>query len=342
MLRVDVIEPSRMDEPSNQSAAEPSAAYDEAVHWLMALQGATGRAEAGTRHAFEQWLAAAPEHSAAFQRCRADWEALEPLVSVYDPHAEAGAARSIRRSDLRWSWGWSLGMAATLAAVVAFGTLALHRYSPTFQTAAATQAAEHKTLTMTDGSRIDLNGRSKIRVHYYRVQRQAHLDEGEALFDVAKDSDRPFIVDAALGAVRVVGTSFHVTSEPDRLTVTVLRGQVRVEDRTLPARVVSLQAGQSVRVTAAGLDAIQAVATDNIGAWKRQMLIFDRASLRDVVAALQRQYGGTIRLDAAAAEIPLTAVIQFSDIDATLSALPRTLPVVVDHPLPNEWRIAAR
>src|SRR5262249_7364111 len=95
----------------------------------------------------------------------------------------------------------------------------------------------------------------------------------------------------------------------------------------------------AVNVTEAGMEPIHAIAPHAVGTWTKQMLIFDRAPLGEVIAALRRQYRGTIRIDAAASRLPLTAVVQFSDIEMTLSALPKTLPVMVDHPLPSEWHV---
>ncbi|MGC4097119.1 MAG: FecR domain-containing protein [Nitrospira sp.] len=339
MLRVDMIEPSRMDEPLNDTMSKSTDVYDEAVRWLMVLRDANTQPTAETRQAFERWLAADPSHGPAFEKCRSDWAALEPLTTVYGPCGATTDGRSAPQLKRQRSWSWSIGMAAALAALVTMGLVLRDRWNPTFETAASTQIAELKTLTMTDGSRIDLNGRSSVRVQYYRGQRKILLDEGEALFDVAKDPDRPFVVDAGLGAVRVMGTAFQVTRDEDRLTVTVIRGQVKVEHTASPPVSVVLSAGQAVSVTAAGTEPIHAIAANTVGTWTKHVLIFDRAPLGEVMTALRRQYRGTIHIDAAASHIPLTAVVQFSDIETTLSALPKTLPVIVEHPLPTEWHV---
>ncbi len=339
MLRVDVIEPSRMDEPSKDASSKPSAAYDEAVHWLMVLREPKAQSNAEIGQAFERWLASDPLHGRVFEKCRSDWEVLEPLAAVYGSQPATRNTRSVPRLKPRWNWRWSIGIAATLAAVVTTGIVLRDRLSPTYETAASTQVAEHTTLTMADGSRIDLNGRTSVRVQYYRGQRRVSLDEGEALFDVAKDPDRPFVVDAGLGAIRVVGTGFQVTREGDRLTVAVVHGQVQVERTASPPASLLLSTGQAVNVTAAGMEPVHTVAPHAVGTWIKHMLVFDRAPLGEVIAALRRQYRGTIEIDAAASRIPLTAVVQFSDIETTLSALPATLPVMIDHPLPMEWHI---
>jgi transmembrane sensor len=315
-------------------------AYDEAVRWLMALRQTSSRTPADIRQAFEQWLSADPEHRRAFETCRRDWEILEPLQDVYGPCRETSHLYSISgagRTKLRWAW--SVGIAATLATLVTLGVIAMERFGTAMETVAATQVAEQKTLTLEDGTRIDVNGRSRLRVRYQRAQRMIQLDEGEALFDVATDAGRPFVVQAGIGAIRVVGTAFQVTRDESRISVAVLRGQVRVERTTAPTLQVLLSAGHAVNLTAEGIGPIQAVAADTVGTWKKQVLVFDRAPLGEVIRALQRQYRGTLRIDPAAASLPLTAVIQFADIETTLAALPKTLPVAVEHPVADHWHV---
>lgn len=340
---IDGLDRRLMNGTTNQPAdgPDPAKAYDEAVRWLMALRQAGPVPLNRNRRAFEQWLAASPEHARAFEECRADWDELEPLASVYGP--SAGPTAKARASGLKpaRNWMWTAGMAAMLAAVVTIGFFAAARLWPTYEVAASTQIAERRTLELIDGSRIELNGRSRVRVEYFRGRRISHMDEGEALFDVAGDPDRPFVVEAGLGTVRVVGTSFQVTREADRVAIKVVRGQVRVERPLPPVMTVVLSAGQGVNVTATGIEPVADVAVETIGTWRRHVLVFDRAPLREVVPALQRQYQGIIRLDPAASDIRLTAVVQFTDIEATLAALPASLPVRVDHPAPADWHVRA-
>ncbi|WP_173050269.1 FecR domain-containing protein [Nitrospira sp. KM1] len=310
--------------------------YDEAVRWLMALKRPSESLH--DRHAFERWLAADPEHARAYARCRADWEGMEPLAVVYGPQAdgERTATGSFSRST---GWKWMTAMAAMLAALVTIGWFTASWFLPTFEVTAQTQAAERKTMQLADGSNIELNGRSHVRVKYFRGRRVAHLEQGEAIFDVTPDSSRPFTVEAGIGRVRVIGTSFQVTREADHLAVAVLRGRVQVDRVGTPKTTVVLSAGQGTDVTAAGIDEVKEVTAAAVGSWTRKVLVFDHAPLRDVVSAIQRQYAGTIQLDAEAAEIPLTAVVQFADIDTTLTALSSSLPVQVDHPAPARWYI---
>jgi transmembrane sensor len=90
-----------------------------------------------------------------------------------------------------------------------------------------------------DGSRVDLNGDSDIAVEYSPGIRRVVLVRGEALFDVAKDSSRPFIVEASGAEVRAIGTVFSVARDKGVVDVVVTEGQVavkRLPDAAAPTR----------------------------------------------------------------------------------------------------------
>ena len=83
-------------------------------------------------------------------------------------------------------------------------------------------------MTLEDGSRIELNARSRLRVTYSKSLRTVELYDGQALFQVAKDASRPFLVKSGEATVRAVGTQFDVYRKDDHTTVTVLEGRVAV------------------------------------------------------------------------------------------------------------------
>jgi len=92
----------------------------------------------------------------------------------------------------------------------------------------ATAIGEQRSLELEDGSTVALNSRSKIRVRYSAGERDVDLVEGQALFHVAKDAARPFIVRSGATSVRAVGTEFDVYQRHDGTVVTVVEGRVAV------------------------------------------------------------------------------------------------------------------
>jgi transmembrane sensor len=97
----------------------------------------------------------------------------------------------------------------------------------------STDIGERRSLTLADGSTVDLNARSSIRIEFSNAERRVELLQGQALFQVAKDKHRPFIVRTADTSVRAVGTQFDVYRKSSGTTVTVLEGVVAVYSAAL-------------------------------------------------------------------------------------------------------------
>jgi transmembrane sensor len=155
----------------------------------------------------EQWLAGDQRRRGAFMRIRAvalHSERARALGSGYDPDAFldrplAGAAAITRR---RMLWLGGSAVAAAMIGAVGLRLTGATRYG--------TRLGEVRVVTLKDGSVITLNTSSSIRVDMGSARRLVALEAGEALFDVASDPARPFIVEAGDAAVRAVGTSFAV------------------------------------------------------------------------------------------------------------------------------------
>jgi len=164
-------------------------------------------------------------------------------------------------------------------------------------------------VVLRDGTRLSLNTDSRVRVRMDSSRRRVDVENGEALFDVAKDPRRPFVVRAAGSEVVATGTVFTVRLEPgrpragDKMSVTLVEGLVTVhsiaarssEDRA-PAWSVTMKPGDRLRRTAPDGGASDAAPTvevdrpriDAVTAWKRDEAVFDDRSLADAVSELNR------------------------------------------------------
>src|SRR4029077_5426176 len=97
-----------------------------------------------------------------------------------------------------------------IAASILLATAALATYILTSGGVYATALGEQRSLALSDGSTVQLDSLSKIRIRYGEHDRPVVLLQGQALFHVAKDTTRPFIVDIGQTRVRAVGTQFDV------------------------------------------------------------------------------------------------------------------------------------
>jgi len=183
------------------------------------------------RCAFEAWLQADPRHVGAYAKA-------EAVLAQLDRAGAAGAdalrvQTGVPRQEGLKRRTMLVGSAAAGLAVAAGGAAWLTRLLQ--QESYSTRIGEIKEVVLADGSMVTLNTNSRIDVHYTKDRRKIHLIQGEALFDVAKNKQRPFIVTAGDTQVRAVGTSFTVRLLPQQpVQVLVREGVVEIKRPQVP------------------------------------------------------------------------------------------------------------
>lgn len=292
---------------------------DAAVAWHVRLSSDV--ADGDDWLAFEAWLAASPHHLEAFEAVEGLWDALSKITPA--PTVLAFKPKSRNRPGV---W-WSAIAASLVAAVVVGATLWTRQPTPeTFQTA----KGETRVITLSDGSRITLNGGSRLSASLGRHERRVVMADAEAVFDVAKDPDRPFLIEAGDREIRVVGTEFNVLHHGGEVQVTVRRGIVEVRPGDTPQAppLARLQKGQSL-VHREGLpgDRILTADPEVAFAWTTGRLVFQGKRLEDVAGTLNRYVSVPIVVLPSARDIPVTATLDLSDEDQMLQSLSTFLPV---------------
>jgi transmembrane sensor len=186
-----------------------------------------------------------------------------------------------------------IGLVAGAAALVV-GVLAVVAYQLMGPPVYATQTGEQRSVRLEDGSIVELNSRSRIRVRFSPGERRIELLSGQALFRVAQNRERPFIVRSDDAQVKAVGTQFDVNRKRHATIVTVVEGQVAVsassagalaraeQSASTAATALLLKAGE--QVTLLPHSAPRAVRTNvsAVTAWTQNQLIFDSAPLAEV------------------------------------------------------------
>jgi transmembrane sensor len=179
---------------------------------------------------------------------------------------------------------------------------------------------ELRKVPLTDGSTMLLNTSTKASVHFDATERSVRLTSGEALFEVAKDRARPFIVHAGGVTVAAVGTAFAVRKESDeRIDVTVTEGVVEIRRPGATQSVQRLAANQHVTISdSESMRVEQSAARDAERrlAWRAGMIAFDNEPLSSAVAEFNRYSTRRIVIDdAALAARPITGIFRTTDID---------------------------
>jgi transmembrane sensor len=246
---------------------------DEAALWVVRERGGDGAA-AG----LDAWLARDPSHGAAYAQSAWIWGELDQVART-QTLLEAplpAAARAISRRSL-------IGGAVAAAGALAIGLPWLMAQG---RTGYSTRIGEQRIVELEDGSRLTLNTDTAVNVRFGDDRRELELLRGEALFEVAHDASRPFVVTAANRAVKALGTSFVVRRHTDWVEVTLLSGRVEVSGA---GEVVALSPGQRLRQDIHdGKAALDQPRMEAVIAWCDGQLLLDETPLSHAVAEMNR------------------------------------------------------
>ena len=299
---------------------------DAAIAWQLSLDSGDGDLVA--REAFSQWLASDEEHARAWRQLGL----LDQRVSVASGPARAALLQSregIRRRVRKLGSGL-----ASIALVCGLALLAGERYVPIHYWLAdqRTATGEQRTLTLADGTRVNLNTHSAIDVRFDEQRRLIVLQEGEILVETGHNDARPFYVQTRDGSLRALGTRFIVKREADATRLSVLQSAVGAQPEALAQEQI-FKAGEQVLMHSKGLGPLLAV-PPGTDAWTRGMLVVDNARLADVVAELGRYRSGYLGVDKRVADLRITGSFPLHDTTLALNALVPTLPVQIEQHTP--------
>jgi transmembrane sensor len=310
---------------TQSTAPSPSRAADEAVAWFVRQDAGPLSREEATR--FAAWQSE-PANASAYERVAGLWGEFDRVPEEARPALpEPAMAASLdqRRHRSWWPRAWQIG--AALAACLLLGIFA-PSLSVRWRADLATRIGEIKTATLLDGSTITLDTNTAVAVDFRNGERKLRLLTGEAEFQVAPDAAHPFVVEAAGGATRALGTAFTVRRDGDIVTVTGIEHRVEISYPASGAdtAAATLGPGEQLRYGAAiGLGAVAAVGAD-ADAWRRGRLIVENRPLGEVVAELDRYHRGHIQLlGDAVARLNVNGVFPVTDTRASIDALSQSL-----------------
>jgi transmembrane sensor len=243
----------------------------EAGVWIARLHGddRSREMEAGLR----LWLQESPLNARAFELATDVWNEAQNLRRVMPLPLET-----------RWRpkrFSLALASAAGLILVAILSTFLFR------SNRVVTSVGEQRMLTLSDGTRVYLNTATRVVVRYDSSTRRVELEAGEALFDVARATDRPFIVTSGDEQVTALGTSFVVRRDDRRVAITLVDGKVSVSPPS-SSNPVTLAPGQRLTFTADGPAQMDTPSLDKVVAWRRGQLVLDDTQLANAVAEMNR------------------------------------------------------
>jgi transmembrane sensor len=233
-----------------------------------------------------RWAAQGPAHAIALARAEVAWQQagrLRAAPPVMVDEAIAGLAGRVEAWLTRRQavGGLIAGSAAAGVATVAVrGLHSVDRYR--------TALGQRRSLLLADGSRIELNTATAIEVRLEAKRRLVYLLPGEAMFDIAHDAARPFLVRVGPSLLRVLGTAFNVQLRQDLVELTVSRGEVGVQDGDAPMPRVSAGSGAAIRAGAVAVTPLNRQIVGQRLAWQGGIIVFDGETLAQAVEEFNR------------------------------------------------------
>jgi len=236
---------------------------------------------------FDVWLDESWAHRVAFWRLEAAWERTERLAALRPMKPEpSGTTQSNKNRPFLF------GIVASAAAVIVLGFGAVWWQLQSNGKTYSTLVGGHKTITLADGSSVELNTDTVLRVAISPTQRAATLERGEAYFQIKHDATHPFVVSAAQHRVTDLGTKFLVRADADNLQVTLVEGLARVETsgEWLPRHTAVLVPGDVVVASPESMSLRREPTRKLVGelSWRQGVLVFNRTALADAAAEFNR------------------------------------------------------
>lgn len=331
---------------------------------------------------WQRWLAEHPDHKRAFDGYLAMWERMDSAATAavptmremeadrYAGEISIAAWRAQNDSSKQYShvrqpdvdatlprirsrapvWSRAAIAACTLGAV----SIALWHRGNDGATSTAevfeTRASEHREKQLSDGSELSLGAESLALVHFNSERREVVLERGEAFFEVAKDSRRPFTVRVGETTVTAIGTAFNVRKTGERVLVAVAEGVVEVQplkdrDRGTPSTSQKrVAAGHRIDVDPSSpVPRITTVTPQSATAWRTGRLEYVSEPLKYVVADVSRYSPASITIgDPAVGELLITGTVLETDVDGWLRSLEEFLPIEVQRSANNAIVLVGR
>jgi transmembrane sensor len=304
---------------------EPTQAELEAAHWLVVLD--EPRVSRQDIDAFQAWLAADETHKRAYEAVSATADKIDAVLATEPLGRHAHHRRT--RVPVR-----PIAIAA-LSAAAAIALVVISPLSPLRDEAGAVYATapeEERLVRLSDGTTIEMAPGARLRASLGGDERRVRFEEGVALFNVAHDASRPFVVTTRFGDIRVHGTSFVMRLGPDAAITTVLSGRVEARREMLfsPDNSVAASADQEIELAggAPTVSVLERDALDRRLVWRERMVALDGQSLREAAAEVTRFSGVRFAFaDAATAQVRLAGYVAGDDVEAFLGLLENNVGV---------------
>jgi transmembrane sensor len=297
---------------------------ETAARWFIRMQEAAP--DAPERSQFEAWLLQHPAHQKEYLSISDAWQGLDSMNELKTMAQAKQADVFFKQSERKKTTRKLVGTLSGCMALLFIGWAGYQQYqtwqaTPTLQLASETTRAQLVTQTLDDGSRVTLNADSQIEIKYYRNQRHIALLKGEAIFEVQRDAERPFVVETDRIKVTVLGTRFSVNKLSRLERVSVDHGKVEVASKTGEEKII-LQNNQVGEFKQTRLQPRTNVSAQDYFKFTSGTLVFNQAEVAEIAETLTRYNPTPVMADGLSKD-HISAVVAVKDTNNFISTLPR-------------------
>lgn len=309
-----------------------------AAEWVIRL--GADNVTPDDRLRFEHWFSSDARHRDAFNFANRTWEDLTGLKKIIGSQTTDASTSRLHPAIAcppreRRRYGSAFALAATLVLAIGLGFLWFGNPLVLMSADYATAPGEQKSITLADGTIVDLGSDSALAIEFDQRERRVELLSGRAYFTAAPRAGsemRPFVVKSGVGTAQALGTQFAVDNDDDNsVEVTVVEHRVKVAVSGSPdaEREALLSPGQVVRYSPDGvLGQVEQKDVEQLTSWRRGKLIFNDVPLSRVVAELNRYRRGRIVISRdSLARLHVSGVFDTSDLRSALARITTELHV---------------
>ena len=305
----------------------------EALRWALLME--SGPLSPEDQRQLDAWVAESSRHQGALVRARAASLYLDRLGTFARGRSVVEAPPSSRRVSRRW-----VVFAAAASVIGAVGLSAWlgrdHLYeawSDGSSVSYVSNRGELKEVKLADGSLMTLNTQTEVRVRYTSERRDIHLIRGEALFNVAHASGRPFTVQIGEWTAAALGTAFEIRSDTETTNITVTEGvvELRRAQTGITSGSARLTRNQAAVLHADGTMELRPASDSDVAkrlAWRNHMVVFEGESLSQALTEMNRYSPHRIVVeDPQLAQRQIVGVFSTRDTQTFVSGMEATLGV---------------
>lgn len=295
----------------------------QAAKWVADMLSGDNRVHMEAE--LESWRQENGDHAKAFDELLNMTESLDAVgeAALQEEWTRELEAAAEDRQRQRWIAGISSIAAGFVVVAVMAASMLIGGPEPiTYETV----KGQRSTIALEDGTVMQLNTDTRVVALLEDDERHVTIERGEAFFNVKRDEERPFLVDAGQTQVKVLGTKFNVRLGASSNVVSVLSGLVSVAQRSnedTAQEMAQLHAGEQAEHLAGRNEAlVEPFDEESVLAWRTGKASYEAVPLGAVVEDLNRYFESRLEIvDSSLADLPVTGTFNLTDQNVVIDAL---------------------